>query len=829
MRINVIPVLHTRVLIVSTLITSPVSSNNRIRTGNPVYLPGNNWVEGVDRDLTGARLLLFPSDLPRHRSSINDNYCAQFVTGTLTPVSVTGQNCCVTGNVVTRTPLPVSYHVASHVPFAGGSPQKKGIIPEHQSSIKFVKGVSCVNQLSSVQNVTNVPSVAPNPPVGSRLHNFWERWAALGVNPKVISVLREGYILPFWFRPYLTRKPTVTSCYVDPHRNSYLLEALHQLLDKNAVELVQNPQSLGFYNRLFLVPKPNNRWRPILDLSKLNKFLETQTFKMETPETIRTSLQTGEWVTSIDFKDAYFHFPIISQVHAFSYPRQDLSIQSTTLWPVHGSHGVHSDSQRGQVASHGTGYKDLPVPRRLVGQSQVPPSLSSTDTKPSNTLQGPRMVGKRGKVRTGTQTDFQFRRLPVRLEGRQGQTYPRTLAESAGQDTGDFSLSSVSGPELHAPDQAVDCHGKTGTHGQITYKTHTVAPQEQLENPRDFGEDHSHTQITPPTSEMVAGGGQCYHRPTPAPSSTCTANLYRRIKRRVGHSFKRAYGKGKLVTNYLELKAVLLALREFQALCTNRVVLIATDNTTVVAYINKEGGMKSGPLCALLWRILTWCTRNQVTLKARHIPGRLNVSRQTIQTGPNHSNRMVPQPRGIQGNMQPVAQAPSGSLCHQVQQQASTVSLPSPRCSGLGSGCPQFVLGGTGPLRLPTSSHLGQMVEKLQDYPCNRIILIAPGWPNMPWFWDLVAMSSQIPLCLPNIPNLVSQPFNQVLHRNLPNLNLHAWLLEPQQSRSKVSLRQWQHELRLRKEDRPDLSMRQSGPFLQSGVSVIRWTSGQRL
>ena len=67
-----------------------------------------------------------------------------------------------------------------------------------------------------------------------------------------------------------------------------------------------------------------------------------------------------------------------------------------------------------------------------------------------------------------------------------------------------------------------------------------------------------------------------------------------------------------------------------------------------------------------------------------------------------------------------------------------------------------------------------KVVEKLQDYPCNRIILIAPGWPNMPWFWDLVAMSSQIPLCLPNIPNLVSQPFNQVLHRNLSNLNLHA-------------------------------------------------------
>ena len=43
------------------------------------------------------------------------------------------------------------------------------------------------------------------------------------------------------------------------------------------------------------------------------------------------------------------------------------------------------------------------------------------------------------------------------------------------------------------------------------------------------------------------------------------------------------------------------------------------------------------------------------------------------------------------------------------------------------------------------------------------------------------------------------------------------------------SLRQWQHALRLLKEDQPDQSMRQSGPFLQSGASVIRWTLGHHL
>ena len=97
--------------------------------------------------------------------------------------------------------------------------------------------------------------------------------------------------------------------------------------------------------------------------------------------------------------------------------------------------------------------------------------------------------------------------------------------------------------------------------------------------------------------------------------------------------------ESKLHINHLELKAVVLALKEFQDLCCNNIVLVATDNTTVVAYINKEGGMKSGSLSALLWRILSWCTRKQVTLRARHILARLNVIAdklsilgQTIQT-----------------------------------------------------------------------------------------------------------------------------------------------------------------------------------------------------
>ena len=81
----------------------------------------------------------------------------------------------------------------------------------------------------------------------------------------------------------------------------------------------------------------------------------------------------------------------------------------------------------------------------------------------------------------------------------------------------------------------------------------------------------------------------------------------------------------RLHISVLELKAVSLALQSFKDQCQNQTVLVATDNSTVVAYINKQGGTHSTEMCALLWKIMTWCHHYHITLKARHIPGCLNV------------------------------------------------------------------------------------------------------------------------------------------------------------------------------------------------------------
>ena len=94
--------------------------------------------------------------------------------------------------------------------------------------------------------------------------------------------------------------------------------------------------------------------------------------------------------------------------------------------------------------------------------------------------------------------------------------------------------------------------------------------------------------------------------------------------------------ESQLHINGMELKAVLLALKGFQDHLKDQRVLICSDNNTVVSYLNK-GGTHSIEMCALIWRILTFTNPRKIQIRARHVPGYLNViadslSQRVIQT-----------------------------------------------------------------------------------------------------------------------------------------------------------------------------------------------------
>ena len=85
--------------------------------------------------------------------------------------------------------------------------------------------------------------------------------------------------------------------------------------------------------------------------------------------------------------------------------------------------------------------------------------------------------------------------------------------------------------------------------------------------------------------------------------------------------------QSKLHVNVLELKAVLLALKTFvpQLSFQQRIIQVASDNTTVCAYINKQGGTRSWDMFALTWHLFAFCQKNKVVLSARHVPGVMNL------------------------------------------------------------------------------------------------------------------------------------------------------------------------------------------------------------
>ena len=588
-------------------------------------------------------------------------------------------------------------------------------VNQKECLLKHVKGASSVTQLSYVNPVANAHLAVSNLPVGARFQNFWAVWLDLNASPKVVQILKEGYTLPFQARPKLSRSPTVVSCYVNPHRNSYLLEALHQLIDKNAVELVQNQTSLGFFNRLFLVPKPNNKWRPILDLSNLNLFLRTEKFKMEMPETIRTSLQQGEWVTSLDFKDAYFHIPIQEKsrkylrfhVQGQTYQFKALPFGLSTapmeftvvakevkLTATHQGIRIHQylDDWLVRAKSHQACHQHTQTLVKLCQKLGWLVNLEKSELEPKQVFD---FVGYRFDLRSG-----RVRPTPDRWQNLRDkiQTLLSLPACPVRQFMSLIGLLTATEKQVHLGRlhmRPIQWHLKNSW--RVPESLEKIIPL-----PRSL---HPHLRWWLEENNVLQG--QPLH-----PMKHALQIFTDASKEGWGTHLNEFTARGswsvpesKMHINYLELKAVFLALKEFQSLCVGRIVLVATDNTTVVAYINKEGGMRSGPLCALLWRILTWCSQRQVTLKARHIPGHLNVIADKLS---RLGQTMVSPPRSLSGIMHQVAPAPNRPVCHEVQSQVTPVCVSSSGFQGGSSGCTHSAMGGPGCICLSTDRHLGQ-------------------------------------------------------------------------------------------------------------------------
>ena len=425
-------------------------------------------------------------------------------------------------------------------------------------------------------------------------------------------------------------------------------------------------------------------------------------------------------------------FQEISQI---SCPGPDITIQGTSLWSVHSASGVHCDSKGGETDGHTQGYKNPPVPRRLVGTSHFPPRLSPTYSNSGPDVPRPRLDGECGKIRTGTQASLRLCRLPVRCPVRQGPTYTGTLAKPSRENSKAASATGLSGPAVHVLDRIINSHRETSSPRPTAHETHTVALQE-LENTGILREGYSNTQVSASTFTMVAGGGQCAPRSTITPNKTCSANFYRRIKRRVGRSLRRAHCKrGMVITG--KQAAYKLSGTESGIHGSKRVPrpLLGqncpdSNGQHNGSGIYKQGGRHEvGPaLCPIVENLDLVYQETSDSQGPTHPRSPKCSSRQTIQTGSDHPNRVVPPSGNFPNLMQQVAPTSNRPICHEIQQLVASICVTGTGPPGHSSGRTQSAMGGSGRVCLPTDCHIGQSGGEVAELPiqenhsdCSRV------------------------------------------------------------------------------------------------------------
>ena len=418
----------------------------------------------------------------------------------------------------------------------------------------------------------------------------------------------------------------------------------------------------------------------------------------------------------------------IQEISKISCPRPDIPIQGTSLWSVHSALGVHCNSKGGETDGHTQGYKNPPVPRRLVGTGHFPPRLSPTYSNTGQDVPRPRLDGECRKIRTRTQASLRLCRLPVRPPARQGPTHTGPLANPSRENSETASATSLSGPAVHVLDRFVNSHRKTSSPRPTAHETHTVAPQKQLEDTGILREGHPNTQVSAPTFTMVADGGQCTPRSTITPNKTCSANLYRRIKRRVGRSLRRAYCKtGMVITG--KQAAYKFSGTESSVSGSKRVPrpLLGQDCPGSNGQHNGSGLYKQGRrhevgpnLCPIVENLDLVYQETSDSQGPTHPRSPKCSSRQTIQTWSDHTNRVVSPSRSFPNLMQQVAPASNRPICHEVQQQVASICVTGSGPPGNSSRRSQPTMGGSGRVRLPTDRHIGQSGGEVTELPIQE-------------------------------------------------------------------------------------------------------------
>ena len=223
--------------------------------------------------------------------------------------------------------------------------------------------------------------------------------------------------------------------------------------------------------------------------------------------------------------------------------------------------------------------------------------------------------------------------------------------------------------------------------------------------------------------------------------------------------------------NLLEMKALFLGLQAFQEDVAGHHVTAMCDNSTVVAYVNKQGGTVPRSLCLLTSCLLRWMESFDVHLDARYLPGKSNVLADVL----SRRGQVV----GTEWSLHPqVARAllrawgnPSIDLfatCLNAKLPLYCSLVPDPQA--VFEDAFRHPWHDLDLYSFPPFALVGRVIARVQQSSRVAMTLVAPLWPEKEWFADLLLLLTQPPRALPCWDKLLRQPHCSLFHQGIHTL-----------------------------------------------------------
>ena len=234
----------------------------------------------------------------------------------------------------------------------------------------------------------------------------------------------------------------------------------------------------------------------------------------------------------------------------------------------------------------------------------------------------------------------------------------------------------------------------------------------------------------------------------------------------------------RLHINAQEMLAVIKVLHHFLPIIKGKNVLVRSDNRTTVAYINKQGGVRSRIVHLLAVELLEWAGVNLQSLVAKHIPGKENTGADLMSRGGPRASEWKLNPRLVRLMWQHFGKAEVDLFASKGTAQCplwfgmSPVENPPLGVDAFSTKWPEGLLYAFPPLEC-----IPAMLQKIRtERAC--VIVVVPEQPGARWFGNMMSMRPSNMWNIPQWEDAMSQAGGEVF--SLPMILGHplkAWML----------------------------------------------------